>query len=152
MQASMTRAATWRSERKERCWNSGASAATATTTSSNANLGDDEKKSEKSHSFIPSTWSVYTVASLLLCIGFFNLLLNLVIIVVLRISQGMEALQVVPAERLLKFYGNTDLDHVSWIAESKFYGGLVWNLREPAFFLKQILECVKRWFDIGTIM
>ena len=118
MQASMARAATWRSERKERTWTAtSANPITTTTTTTHTTAsamtgGDDEKKSEKGHSFIPTTWSVYTVASLLLCIGFFNLLLNLIIIVVLRIGQGMEALQVVPAERLLKFYGNTDLDHV----------------------------------------
>lgn len=46
-------------------------------------------------------------------IGFCNLLLSTTIIFVLRVSQGMEALEIIPDENLVKFYGNTDLDRVS---------------------------------------
>lgn len=46
-------------------------------------------------------------------IGFCNLLLSTTIIFVLRVSQGMEALEVIPDENIVKFYGNTDLDRVS---------------------------------------
>ncbi|XP_043468861.1 uncharacterized protein LOC122502738 [Leptopilina heterotoma] len=45
-------------------------------------------------------------------IGFCNLLLSTTIIFVLRVSQGMEALEVIPDENIVKFYGNTDLDRV----------------------------------------
>ncbi|XP_033219048.1 uncharacterized protein LOC117174247 isoform X2 [Belonocnema kinseyi] len=45
-------------------------------------------------------------------IGLCNLLLSATIIIVLRVSQGMEALEVIPDENLVKFYGNTDLDRV----------------------------------------
>ena len=47
-------------------------------------------------------------------IGFCNLILNLTILIVLRVSQGMEALEVMPEQDLIKFYGNTDLDRVSY--------------------------------------
>lgn len=52
-------------------------------------------------------------------IGFCNLLLNLTILVVLRVSQGMEALEVIPEQDLVKFYGNTDLDRVSFKRSNK---------------------------------
>ena len=47
-------------------------------------------------------------------IGLCNLLLSMTIIIVLRVSQGMEALEVIPDKNLVKFYGNTDLDRVSF--------------------------------------
>ena len=46
-------------------------------------------------------------------IGLCNLLLSMTIVIVLRVSRGMEALEVISDENILKFYGNTDLDRVS---------------------------------------
>ncbi|KAJ8686530.1 hypothetical protein QAD02_022324 [Eretmocerus hayati] len=45
-------------------------------------------------------------------IGFCNLILNLTILVVLRVGQGMESLEIIPEQDLIKFYGSTDLDKV----------------------------------------
>ncbi|XP_011504893.1 PREDICTED: uncharacterized protein LOC105367797 [Ceratosolen solmsi marchali] len=55
---------------------------------------------------------VWMLTLLLAVIGFCNLLLNFTILIVLRVSQGMEAFEVIPEQDLVKFYGNTDLDRV----------------------------------------
>ena len=65
----------------------------------------DEKKNHR------CMWMLTIVMTF---IGFCNLILNLTILIVLRVSQGMEALEVMPEQDLIKFYGNTDLDRVSY--------------------------------------
>lgn len=52
---------------------------------------------------------------ILAMIGFSNLLLSITIISVLRVSQGMESLEIISNENLVKFYGKTDLDRVKTI-------------------------------------
>ncbi|XP_001607447.1 beta-sarcoglycan [Nasonia vitripennis] len=70
--------------------------------------GDDEYSvSEKM-----SHRCMWMLTIVLTFIGFCNLLLNMTILIVLRVSHGMEALEVIPEKNLLKFSGNTDLDRV----------------------------------------
>ncbi|OAD59866.1 Beta-sarcoglycan [Eufriesea mexicana] len=57
-------------------------------------------------------YSLWTVTFVLAIIGLCNLFLNITVIAVLRISQGMEAMEVIPDENLVKFYGKTDLDRI----------------------------------------
>jgi hypothetical protein len=70
-----------------------------------SHCSSDEKKG---HQFI------WMLTLLLAFTGFCNLLLNLTILIVLRVSQGMEAFEVIPEQDLVKFYGNTDLDRASF--------------------------------------
>ncbi|XP_025157121.1 uncharacterized protein LOC105192554 isoform X2 [Harpegnathos saltator] len=58
-------------------------------------------------------YCLWTLTLILAIIGVCNLFLNITVIAVLRISQGMEAMEVIPDENLVKFYGRTDLDKVS---------------------------------------
>lgn len=44
--------------------------------------------------------------------GLCNLFLSITIIAVLRVNQGMESMEVIPEENLIKFFGKTDLDGV----------------------------------------
>ncbi|XP_012287720.1 uncharacterized protein LOC105703715 [Orussus abietinus] len=55
----------------------------------------------------------WTLSCALLIAGLCNLLITVTIIAVLRVSRGMESLEVIPEENLIKFYGRTDLDMVS---------------------------------------
>ncbi|XP_058802633.1 uncharacterized protein LOC131670758 [Phymastichus coffea] len=64
---------------------------------------NDEKKSHR---------CVWTLSIALGFVGLCNLLLNLTILVVLRVGQGMESIEMIPDDNLVKFYGNTDLDRV----------------------------------------
>ncbi|CAK9824497.1 SGCB [Anthophora retusa] len=57
-------------------------------------------------------YCLWTLTFILAILGLCNLLLNIIVIAVLRISQGMEAMEVIPDENLVKFYGKTDLDRV----------------------------------------
>ncbi|XP_033341649.1 sarcoglycan beta [Megalopta genalis] len=57
-------------------------------------------------------YCLWTLTLVLAIIGLCNLFLNITVIAVLRISQGMEAMEVIPDENLVKFYGKTDLDSV----------------------------------------
>ncbi|KAK0088411.1 hypothetical protein PV325_012075 [Microctonus aethiopoides] len=57
-------------------------------------------------------YCLWTLICILAMIGFCNLILSITIIAVLRVSQGMESLEVIPNENLVKFYGSTDLDKV----------------------------------------
>ncbi|KZC05916.1 PREDICTED: uncharacterized protein LOC107194265 [Dufourea novaeangliae] len=57
-------------------------------------------------------YCLWTLTFVLAIIGLCNLFLNITVIAVLRISQGMEAMEVIPDENLVKFYGKTDLDTV----------------------------------------
>lgn len=54
-------------------------------------------------------WTVIAVLSVLV---FANLVLLLIMLSVLRIGLGMESLEVVPDQSLLKFYGRTDLGQI----------------------------------------
>ncbi|XP_070521617.1 beta-sarcoglycan isoform X2 [Cardiocondyla obscurior] len=58
-------------------------------------------------------YCLWMLTLILAIIGLCNLFLNITVIAVLRISQGMEAMEVIPDENLLKFYGRTDLDKIS---------------------------------------
>ncbi|XP_014612054.1 PREDICTED: uncharacterized protein LOC106791144 [Polistes canadensis] len=55
-------------------------------------------------------YCLWTITFFLAIIGLCNLFLSITIIAVLRISQGMEAMEMIPDENLVKFYGRTDLD------------------------------------------
>lgn len=57
-------------------------------------------------------YCLWTLTFVLAVIGLCNLFLNITVIAVLRISQGMEAMEMIPDENLVKFYGKTDLDKV----------------------------------------
>ncbi|CAL7937995.1 unnamed protein product [Xylocopa violacea] len=57
-------------------------------------------------------YCLWTLTFILAIIGLCNLFLNITVIAVLRISQGMEAMEMIPDENLVKFYGKTDLDRV----------------------------------------
>ncbi|XP_076295181.1 sarcoglycan beta [Lasioglossum baleicum] len=57
-------------------------------------------------------YCLWTLTLVLAIIGLCNLFLNITVIAVLRITQGMEAMEVIPDENLVKFYGKTDLDSV----------------------------------------
>lgn len=57
-------------------------------------------------------YCLWTLTFILAIIGLCNLFLNIIVIAVLRISQGMEAMEMIPDENLVKFYGKTDLDKV----------------------------------------
>lgn len=57
-------------------------------------------------------YCLWTLTLLLAILGLCNLFLNITVIAVLRISQGMEAIEVIPDESLVKFYGRADLDKV----------------------------------------
>ncbi|KAK6639406.1 hypothetical protein RUM43_007679 [Polyplax serrata] len=59
-----------------------------------------------------STYLFWTLVVLLFILAFGNLILTFVILSVLRLGQGMESLELVPEESLIKFFGNTDLDNV----------------------------------------
>lgn len=59
-------------------------------------------------------YCLWTLICILAMIGFCNLILSITIIAVLRVSQGMESLEVIPNENLVKFYGSTDLDKVNY--------------------------------------
>ncbi|CAK9824498.1 SGCB [Anthophora retusa] len=60
-------------------------------------------------------YCLWTLTFILAILGLCNLLLNIIVIAVLRISQGMEAMEVIPDENLVKFYGKTDLDRVRYL-------------------------------------
>lgn len=66
-------------------------------------------------------YSLWTVTFVLAIIGLCNLFLNITVIAVLRISQGMEAMEVIPDENLVKFYGKTDLDRVRYLNILKIF-------------------------------
>lgn len=57
-------------------------------------------------------YCLWTLTLILAIISLCNLFLNIAVIAVLRICQGMEAMEVIPDENLVKFYGRTDLDKV----------------------------------------
>nr|XP_012140940.1 PREDICTED: uncharacterized protein LOC100876714 [Megachile rotundata]XP_012140947.1 PREDICTED: uncharacterized protein LOC100876714 [Megachile rotundata]XP_012140952.1 PREDICTED: uncharacterized protein LOC100876714 [Megachile rotundata] len=57
-------------------------------------------------------YCLWILTFILAIIGLCNLFLNITVIAVLRISQGMEAMEMIPDENLVKFYGKTDLDRV----------------------------------------
>lgn len=60
-------------------------------------------------------YCLWALTLLLGIVGLCNLLLSITIISVLRVSHGMEAMEVIPEADLVKFYGRTDLDEVNKI-------------------------------------
>ncbi|XP_076240860.1 sarcoglycan beta [Calliopsis andreniformis] len=76
-----------------------------TIISSHTMSGADEKSTKR-------RYCLWTLTFILAIIGLCNLFLNITVIAVLRISQGMEAMEVIPDENLVKFYGKTDLDRI----------------------------------------
>ncbi|KAF7401143.1 hypothetical protein HZH68_006963 [Vespula germanica] len=90
---------------------------------------------------------VWTLIIFLVMIGLCNLVISVTIIAVLRISQGMEAIEVIPDENLVKFSGRTDLDRIclqSGICQS--YGD------EPMEILSEngIIVDVNGKLNVGT--
>ncbi|XP_012220457.1 beta-sarcoglycan isoform X2 [Linepithema humile] len=78
----------------------------ARTIGSSYSMSTNEKSMKK-------RYCLWTLTLVLAVIGLCNLFLNITVIAVLRISQGMEAIEVIPDENLVKFYGKTDLDKIS---------------------------------------
>lgn len=76
-----------------------------TVLSSGATSSGNEKSTKR-------RYCLWTLTFVLAVVGLCNLFLNITVIAVLRISQGMEAMEVIPDENLVKFYGKTDLDKV----------------------------------------
>lgn len=70
--------------------------------------------SASNEKLIKRRYCLWTLTFILAIIGLCNLFLNITVIAVLRISQGMEAMEVIPDENLVKFYGKTDLDRVRY--------------------------------------
>lgn len=58
-------------------------------------------------------YCLWTMILVLGAIGLCNLLISIAIITVLRIGRGMESIELIPSENLIKFLGRTDLDNVS---------------------------------------
>lgn len=59
-----------------------------------------------------NTFAFWTVVALLLVLTVGNLILTLTIIGVLRLGKGIQGMELIPEEELIKFYGTTDLDRV----------------------------------------
>ncbi|XP_034193960.1 sarcoglycan beta [Osmia lignaria lignaria] len=78
---------------------------TTVTTSSRTMSMTNEKLTKR-------RYCLWILTFILSIIGLCNLFLNITVIAVLRISQGMEAMEMIPDENLVKFYGKTDLDRV----------------------------------------
>lgn len=72
----------------------------------NRSYYSDDKTKQNVHCL----WSLTIIIAI---IGICNLLLSVTVIIVLRVTQGMESLEVIPEKDLVKFYGSTDLDDVS---------------------------------------
>lgn len=77
-------------------------------------MHEDKKTSNK-------RYCLWVLTFLLTVVGLCNLLLSITVITVLRISRGMEALEIIPDENLIKFYGRTDLDKVNVKCQSEMY-------------------------------
>lgn len=77
--------------------------------SSNTEVRSDRKR-----------YCLWTLIFLLAIMGLCNLFLSITIIAVLRVNQGMESMEVIPDENLIKFFGKTDLDGVgkTWCSHS----------------------------------
>lgn len=76
-------------------------------------IGSSYGMSSSSEKPTKKRYCLWTLTLVLAIIGLCNLFLNITVIAVLRISQGMEAMEVIPDENLVKFYGKTDLDKIS---------------------------------------
>lgn len=76
-------------------------------------IGSSYGMSSSSEKSTKRRYCLWTLTLVLAIIGLCNLFLNITVIAVLRISQGMEAMEVIPDENLVKFYGRTDLDKIS---------------------------------------
>ncbi|KAL7307229.1 hypothetical protein TKK_0000951 [Trichogramma kaykai] len=68
---------------------------------------DDENKAEKR-----SQRHIWRLCFVLAAVALCNLGLNAAVLMVLRVSQGMEAIELIRERDLIKFHGNTDLDRV----------------------------------------
>ncbi|XP_008549435.1 uncharacterized protein LOC103572568 [Microplitis demolitor] len=75
-------------------------------------VSQDLSSSSKSFDNDKKRYCLWALTLILAMIGFSNLLLSITIISVLRVSQGMESLEIISNENLVKFYGKTDLDRV----------------------------------------
>ncbi|RLU25866.1 hypothetical protein DMN91_002027 [Ooceraea biroi] len=79
----------------------------------NRTIGSSYEMSSTGEKSTKRRYCLWTLTLVLAILGLCNLFLNITVIAVLRISQGMEAIEVIPDENLVKFYGKTDLDKVS---------------------------------------
>ncbi|XP_014229979.1 uncharacterized protein LOC106654569 [Trichogramma pretiosum] len=68
---------------------------------------DDDDKAEKR-----SQRHIWRLCLVLGAVALCNLALNAAVLMVLRVSQGMEAIELIRERDLIKFHGNTDLDRV----------------------------------------
>ncbi|CAB0030618.1 unnamed protein product [Trichogramma brassicae] len=68
---------------------------------------DDDDKAEKR-----SQRHIWRLSLVLAAVALCNLALNAAVLMVLRVSQGMEAIELIRERDLIKFHGNTDLDRV----------------------------------------
>lgn len=58
------------------------------------------------------TFAFWTLVGLLFILAMGNLILTMTILGVLRLGQGMQSLELVPKENVVKFFGTTDLDYL----------------------------------------
>lgn len=59
-----------------------------------------------------NTFAFWTIVTLLFILTIGNLLLTITIIGVLRMSKGMQSIELIPEEEIIKFFGTTDLDRI----------------------------------------
>ncbi|KAF7997083.1 hypothetical protein HCN44_005360 [Aphidius gifuensis] len=57
-------------------------------------------------------YCLWTLTLILAILGILNMLMSIVIMHVLRVSKGMESLEIISDKNLMKFYGRTDLDNI----------------------------------------
>ncbi|KAG6459979.1 uncharacterized protein LOC115449853 [Manduca sexta] len=58
------------------------------------------------------TFAFWTLVCLLFVLAIGNLILTFTILAVLRLGQGLESMEFLPEHNALKFFGDTDLDHI----------------------------------------
>lgn len=57
-------------------------------------------------------YCLWALTTILAIIAILNMLMSLIIMHVLRVSKGMESLEIISDKNLMKFHGRTDLDNV----------------------------------------
>lgn len=83
-----------------------------TTTSSKGYIPVYDSKSETPIIRGRKTFAFWTLVALLLLLAVGNLILTLTILGVLRLGEGMQSVELVPDEDVIKFYGNIDFDNI----------------------------------------
>ncbi|XP_052835931.1 beta-sarcoglycan [Drosophila gunungcola] len=69
-----------------------------------------------------NTFAFWTIVTLLLVLTVGNLVLTLTIVGVLRLGKGVQGMEVIPEEDVVKFYGSTDLERVQTNSIGQIHG------------------------------